>query len=158
MRPRTLVDRPTRRCAGVPARGGGTAMALTRLQRDVCRLLAAARRESGESYVSGGVALTVALGMSRISRDIDVFHDTSEAVARSWDRDRNILERSGYAVSVVRERPGFVEAVVAREGGRLVMEWARDSAFRFFPLLADEDLGLTLHPFDLATNKVLALV
>ena len=34
----------------------------------------------------------------------------------------------------------------------------RDSAFRFFPLVEDEELGLTLHPFDLATNKVLALV
>ena len=33
-----------------------------------------------------------------------------------------------------------------------------DSAYRFFPLLAHPDLGLTLHPFDLATNKVLALV
>ena len=38
------------------------------------------------------------------------------------------------------------------------MEWARDSAFRFFPLVEDDDLGLALHPFDLATNKVLALV
>ena len=27
-----------------------------------------------------------------------------------------------------------------------------------FPLLEHEQLGLTLHPFDLATNKVLALV
>ena len=35
---------------------------------------------------------------------------------------------------------------------------ARDSAFRFFPLVEHADLGLTLHPFDLATNKVLALV
>ena len=34
----------------------------------------------------------------------------------------------------------------------------RDSAFRFFPLLPHPDLGLTLHPFDLATNKILALV
>src|SRR5690606_14932829 len=33
-----------------------------------------------------------------------------------------------------------------------------DSAYRFFPLVEDDDLGLTLHPFDLATNKVLALV
>jgi hypothetical protein len=31
-------------------------------------------------------------------------------------------------------------------------------AFRFFPLVQHEDFGLTLHPFDLATNKVLALV
>lgn len=35
---------------------------------------------------------------------------------------------------------------------------ARDSAFRFFPLQQHEEFGLTLHPFDLATNKVLALV
>jgi hypothetical protein len=38
------------------------------------------------------------------------------------------------------------------------MEWARDSAFRFFPLVVDEEFGLALHPFDLATNKVLAMV
>lgn len=38
------------------------------------------------------------------------------------------------------------------------MQWAADSAFRFFPLAPHEDFGLTLHPFDLATNKVLALV
>ena len=117
-------------------------MALTSLQRDVCRLLAAARRESGESYVAGGA----------------VFHDTAEAVARSWDRDRATLERSGYAVRTVRERPEYVEAVVSRQAQDLVVEWARDSAFRFSPLVEDDDLGLTLHPFDLATNKVLALV
>jgi hypothetical protein len=37
------------------------------------------------------------------------------------------------------------------------MEWTRDSAYRFFPLVEDEALGLALHPFDLATNKMLAL-
>ena len=41
---------------------------------------------------------------------------------------------------------------------RARVEWARDSAFRFFPLLRHDEFGLTLHPFDLATNKVLALV
>ena len=39
-----------------------------------------------------------------------------------------------------------------------MMQWTADSAFRFFPLVQHEDFGLTLHPFDLATNKVLALV
>jgi len=39
----------------------------------------------------------------------------------------------------------------------LIVEWARDSAFRFFPLIEHEELGATLHQFDLATNKVLAL-
>jgi hypothetical protein len=38
------------------------------------------------------------------------------------------------------------------------MQWARDSAYRFFPLVEHEELGLVLHPFDLATNKALALV
>lgn len=34
----------------------------------------------------------------------------------------------------------------------------RESAYRFFPLVRHDELGLVLHPFDLATNKVLALV
>jgi hypothetical protein len=133
-------------------------MALTPLQQDVCRLLAAERRRSGESYVAGGVALSVALSTGRLSRDVDVFHDTTEAVARSWDRDRAMLEGAGYTVMPLRDRPGYVEAVVGRNGRDVIMEWARDSAFRFFPLVEDEALGLALHPFDLATNKVLALV
>jgi len=38
----------------------------------------------------------------------------------------------------------------------VILEWARDSAFRFFPLIEHPDLGIVLHPFDLAANKVLA--
>ena len=133
-------------------------MALTRLQRDACRLLAVGRRRLRDSYVAEGAALSLALRSHRVSRDVDVFADTTEAVARSWDRDRIALESAGFEVAPLRERPGYVEAVVARGTDRVVMEWARDSAFRFFPLVEDDDLGLALHPFDLATNKVLALV
>jgi hypothetical protein len=89
---------------------------------------------------------------------VDVFHDSEEAVARSWDRDRATLEHASYMVRSLRERPGFVEASVSRGNETLVMEWARDSAFRFFPLIENDTLGLVLHPFDLAVNKVLALV
>ena len=133
-------------------------MALTPLQRDVCRLLADGRRRHRDSYAAGGAALSVALRSHRLSRDVDVFSDTTEAVARSWDRDRLALESVGFTVASLRERPGYVEAAIARGKDRLVMEWTRDSAFRFFPLVEDDDLGLALHPFDLATNKVLALV
>lgn len=133
-------------------------MALTALQRDVCRLLAADRRRRRDSYIAGGVALGVALETTRLSRDVDIFHDSEEAVARSWDRDRASLEHAGYAVHALRERPGYVEARVSRHQDALVMEWSRDSAFRFFPLVEDEVLGLALHPFDLAANKVLALI
>lgn len=133
-------------------------MALTDLQRTVCRLLAAHRVASGESYVAGGVALNEWLGAPRLSRDVDLFHDTESALDLSWKEDRALLLSSGYTVRVVRERPGFVEAEIVAEGKSLHLEWARDSSFRFFPLVEHAELGLTLHPFDLATNKLLALV
>jgi hypothetical protein len=133
-------------------------VALSPFQRDICRLLAAGWRASGESYVAGGAALGVALATARISRDLDIFHDSTEAVARSWDRDRAALAQAGFAIELVRERPGFVEALVRRADDVVVMEWARDSAFRFFPLVEHPELGLSLHPVDLATNKVLAMI
>jgi hypothetical protein len=133
-------------------------MALTAFQRAVCRLLAEHRIRTGESYVAGGVALNELLGGDRVSRDIDLFHDTEEAVEHSWTTDRSRLDSAGYEVRVVRERPGFVEAEISKDSDAVRMEWVRDSAYRFFPLVEHPELGLALHPFDLATNKVLALV
>jgi hypothetical protein len=133
-------------------------MALTEFQRTVCRLIADQRIRSGESYVAGGTALNTWTRSSRISRDIDLFHDTTEAVASSWAEDRKLLEDEGYNIAVVHERFSYVEAVIAKEGGSVLMQWAPDSAYRFFPLVLHDDFGLTLHPFDLATNKVLALI
>lgn len=133
-------------------------MALTRFQRDVCRVVAAHRRQSGESYVAGGSALNLLVGAPRVSRDIDLFHDTQEALEATWAADSSMLRGAGYDVVVARERPGFVEAVVSGASDSVLMQWTRDSAFRFFPLVEHEEFGLVLHPFDLATNKVLALV
>jgi hypothetical protein len=93
-----------------------------------------------------------------VSRDLDLFHDTAEALELSWQEDRRRLVMAGFDVTVVREHPSFVEATVARGGETVLMRWAQDSAFRFFPLLGHDQLGLVLHPVDLATNKVLALV
>ena len=133
-------------------------MAVTDFQRSICRLIADHRKQSGISYVAGGVALNLLLAGARLSRDIDVFHDAEEAVHVSFAADRGLLEGAGYTVSVRRELPGFVAALVAKSGAAVRMEWARDSAYRFFPLMEHDQLGLTLHPFDLATNKILALV
>ncbi len=132
-------------------------MALTAVQREILKLLAQLRKERGESYVAGGVALNTLLNAGRKSRDIDLFHDTDSAVAETWRADRGLLSKSGFEVIPLREAPSFVEARVAGAGGRTIMQWARESAFRFFPLIEDERLGLALHPFDLATNKVLTL-
>jgi len=133
-------------------------MALSEFQRDVCRLLAAHRSAETGSYVAGGSALNMALGGTRLSRDVDVFHDTLESLDATWQADRNLLEDSGFRLDIVRERSGFVEVVIHRAGSSVEMQWVRDSAFRFFPLAPHPDLGLTMHPFDLATNKLLALV
>lgn len=133
-------------------------MAITDFQRELCRLVANSRIERGESYVAGGVALNTLIGAPRLSNDIDIFHDTREALAATWDADRALFAKHGYDVEVARERPTFVEAVVRRGGDAVVVQWVCDSAYRFFPLVEHPDFGLTLHPFDLVTNKVLALV
>ncbi len=133
-------------------------MAVTEFQRVVCRLLAEVRIADDESYVAGGVALNALLDAPRLSRDIDIFHGTASALQESWLNDRRLLESSGYRVDVLREHPWLVEARVSRATEAVLIQWARDSSYRFFPLLEHEDFGLVLHPFDLATNKVLALV
>jgi hypothetical protein len=98
------------------------------------------------------------IAAARISRDIDLFHDTEEAVAASWDMDRRLFQQNGFDVRALRERPSYVEAEVSTGTESVRVEWARDSAYRFFPLMRHDEFGLVLHPFDLATNKVLALV
>lgn len=108
-------------------------MALTAIQREVCRLIAENRVASGESYVAGAAALNALLDSPRLSRDVDLFHDTEEALETSWAADRRLLENAGFEVQVLRERPFFVEAQVSRGDSSLLMQWARDSAFRFFP-------------------------
>ncbi len=132
-------------------------MAVTRFQSDILRLLAQHRRENGERYIAGGVALNVLLASSRRSHDIDVFHDSETALRESWSADRRLMLAQGYQVDVIRDGRTFVEAVIAGKAEQTVMQWACDSAYRFFPLIENDLLGMTLHPFDLATNKVLAM-
>ena len=133
-------------------------MALTALQRRVCRLLADQRKRSGESYVAGGVALNEVVAGARRSRDVDLFHDTEAALVATWAADRAALDSAGLRVETVRELPAFVEARVSDASDTVLVQWGRDSAFRFFPLVEHDTFGLTLHPLDLATNKLLAIV
>lgn len=133
-------------------------MALTPLQVEILQLLARRRKLAGESYVAGGVALNQAVGAPRLSRDIDLFHDTDQALMESWMADRQVLRDAGYSVETIHEARAFVEASIAKNNDAVLVQWVRDSAFRFFPLIEDDILGLTLHPLDLAANKVLAMV
>ncbi len=122
------------------------------------QLLGDARRERGEGYVGGGAALHELLQAPRLSQDIDLFHDSAEALRATWRSDTELLQSNGYEVRVEVERPSFVEAVATRADENVRLQWVQDSAWRFFPLIEHSLLGLTLHPFDAATNKVLALV
>jgi hypothetical protein len=98
------------------------------------------------------------LAAPRISRDVDLFHDTESALDSSWQADRRLLEQAGLSVRPLRERPWFIQAAVEQNGEAVLLQWVRDSASRFFPLVEHPQLGLVLHPFDLATTKVLAFV
>lgn len=45
--------------------------------------MAEARVACGESGIAGGAALNAVMASPRVSQDLDVFHDSAEAVARS---------------------------------------------------------------------------
>ena len=51
----------------------------------------------------------------------------------------------------------FRKARVRRGAEEVEVDWAHDSAFRFFPIVPDSLFGWRLHLFDMATNKALAL-
>ena len=133
-------------------------MPLTEYQKTVCRLLAAARIARGEGYVAGGAAINELLAAPRVSHDVDVFHDSQSALLGAWESDRQLLTQHGFTIQVLRELPAFIEAAVTKDGEGVIFQWLQDSAYRFFPLVTHPDFGLVLHPFDLATNKILALV
>jgi hypothetical protein len=113
-----------------------------------------------ESHFAGGIVLNRAADSPRYSKDFDIFHDAAEAVAQASEADARSLRAAGYDVAPTRpwDQPSmFRKAVVSRDGGRVEIDWATDSAFRFFPIEPDAELGWRLHPFDAATNKALAL-
>lgn len=95
----------------------------------------------------------------RQSQDLDLFRDTAEAVQEAFGKDSAALQAAGFAVEPVgRAEPQFHRAMVRRADQQTKIEWVQDSAFRFFPVERDVDLGWRLNFWDAATNKVLALV
>lgn len=133
-------------------------MAVTAFQSEILRLIARSRKNDGEStYIAGGLALNHQLRRPRVSSDIDVFNSTYEALEASSAKDCAVLSQAGLDLKVLRQRDFIVEVRVSRGNDVTDLQWVVDSAYRFFPLIEDELLGLTLHPFDLATNKLLAL-
>ena len=130
-------------------------MPLTDYQTDLARLLSENR--SFDSYLAGGAAILIEPNTMRFSRDLDYFHDSEIRVAEAFAADRELMEIGGYSIDVDLNQPGYVRAIVRKDGYATKVEWARDSAWRFMPTVRDDRVGFVLHPVDLAVNKVLAL-
>ncbi len=130
-------------------------MPLTDYQASLARLLS--KNRTFDSYLAGGAAILLEPNTMRFSRDLDYFHDSEVRVADAFAADHRVLEAGGYSVVVDLNQPGFVRAIVSRDGQATKVDWARDSAWRFMPTVRDDRVGFVLHPVDLAVNKVLAL-
>jgi len=130
-------------------------MPISSIQAEVLSQIAANR--SPESYLAGATVLHRADDTPRFSQDLDFFHDLEDSVARSAEKDAETLLAAGYEFTWQLRRPTFHRAVVTVHEQQLKLEWAQDSAFRFFPVQKDARCGYRLHDADAATNKLLAL-
>ncbi len=130
-------------------------MPLTAIQAEVLNLIAVHR--SPESYLAGATVIHRAADTPRFSQDLDFFHDVADSIAQSAEQDTRTLRQAGYDVVWLLRTTTFHRAVVTAGKQQLKIEWAQDSAFRFFPVQKDERCGYRLHDADAAVNKVLAL-
>ena len=130
-------------------------MPLTSAQAEILRQIASNR--SPESDVADATVLHRDADSPRFSEDIDLFHDLDDSIVQSAAADAESLRHAGYVFSWVLRTPTFQRALVEIADQQLKMEWAYDSAFRFFPVQKDDLCGYRLHGADAATNKVLAL-
>ena len=130
-------------------------MPLGDFEREVLRVLAANRNP--DSFVAGATVLHQSPDSPRSSRDVDLFHDTVESLGLSAERDIATLRDAGYEVEPGRPQDTFRRARVRLGSRETKVEWVFDSAYRFFPVEPDLELGWRLNFWDAATNKVLAL-
>ena len=130
-------------------------MPIGAFEREVLRLLAANRNP--DSFVGGATVLHQSPQSPRSSRDVDFFHDAMENLSASADADVRVLRQAGFIVDAEPEHQTFRHAIVRRGDQQTKIEWVVDSAFRFFPVEPDPELGWRLNFWDAATNKVLAL-
>ena len=137
-------------------------MPLSEFQKTVLAVLATNR--SPESHFAGGIIANATDASPRYSRDFDIFHEVAAEVVRASEADIDSLRRAHFSVEPAprfdewtREATFRTARVRSPSGEVLAIDWAADSAFRFFPIVQDAQLGWRLHHFDAATNKALTL-
>jgi hypothetical protein len=136
-------------------------MPLTKFQSEVLAVIVGNR--TAESHFAGGLVLNACEESARFSNDFDMFHDAIVDLDQHSLRDVAALEAAGYVVEKSLEHGdwsqpcSFRRAFVRKNEEMVSIDWAHDSAFRFFPIVPDPQLGWRLHLFDMAVNKALAL-
>jgi len=130
-------------------------MPVTPFQKFLANLISTNR--TPDSYLAGGAALNFEPNTIRYSRDLDYFHDSEKRVLSAFTEDQKLLESNGLNVKIEIKIPGYIKAIVFEKNNSTKLEWAHDSAWRFLPPEKKEGIGYTLHPIDLAINKLLAL-
>jgi hypothetical protein len=109
--------------------------------------------------VSGATVLHQTPDSPRSSQDIDLFHDEQASVQKAFAADVTTLEQNGFVVEPVgQSHDSFRRALVRRGNQQTRIEWVYDSAFCFFPVEGDADMGWRLNFWDATTNKTRALV
>lgn len=129
-------------------------MPLGPFEAEVLHLIA--RNRNPESHVAGATVLNQSPSSPRSSEDIDIFHDTREMLQTALINDSELLRKEGFEVDWITDKENFKRALVRKHGNQTKIEWVHDSAFRFFPVEPDQELGYRLNFWDAATNKVLA--
>lgn len=130
-------------------------MPISDIQDKILRCIAANR--SPDSYLAGATVLHRERNSPRYSQDLDFFHDIEDSVAVCAKKDGETLQEAGHEVAWLMRSPSFYRAVVSVGKQQLKIEWAQDTAFRFFPVQQDDQCGYRLHEVDAAINKLLAL-
>ena len=137
-------------------------MPLSEFQKSVVAVLA--KNRSPESHFAGGIISNAADSSPRYSRDFDIFHEVAGEVVRASTADIESLRSAHFDIEPAprfdewtREATFRTARVRSESGEVLAIDWAADSAFRFFPIVQDPLLGWRLHHFDAATNKALTL-
>jgi len=131
-------------------------MPIGEFELELLRLLA--RNRNPDSFVGGSTVLLRYPNTPRESLDVDIFHDTAASLKNSSELDLAVLRAAGFEVNLVSEHETFRRGAIRGSGQASKIEWVFDSPFRFFPVEPDLELGYRLNLWDVATNKLLALV
>lgn len=130
-------------------------MPISKIQNIILRKLAQNRTPG--NFLAGATVLHRDKQSPRYSQDIDFFQDVADHVAECATKDAATLQDGGFDFKWLLRTPAFHRAIVEFRGQKLKIEWAHDSAFRFFPVQKDEVCGYRLNDIDAAANKILAL-